>query len=117
MDFAIRADHIVKLKESKKKDKYLHLAREQKKLWNMKVTVLLTVNAALGTVSKGLVQRLEELEIRGRVEPIQTTELLRSARMLRKFLGNLRRLAVTQTPVRNHQFVLMWKNLYQEKTK
>ena len=36
-DFAIRADHRVKLKESEKKDKYLDLARELKKLWNMKV--------------------------------------------------------------------------------
>ena len=32
MDFAVLADHIVKLKERKKKDKYLDLARELKKL-------------------------------------------------------------------------------------
>ena len=31
MDFAIRADNKVKLKESGKKDKYLDLAKEQKK--------------------------------------------------------------------------------------
>ena len=31
MDFAVPADHRVKLKESKKKDKYLDLARELKK--------------------------------------------------------------------------------------
>ena len=31
MDFAIRADHKEKLKESEKKDKYLDLARELKK--------------------------------------------------------------------------------------
>ena len=40
MDFAVPADHRVKLKESKKKDKYLDLAGELKKLWNMKVTVI-----------------------------------------------------------------------------
>ena len=40
VDFAIPADYKVKLKESKKKDKYLDLARELKKLWNMKVTVI-----------------------------------------------------------------------------
>ena len=34
VDFTILADHRVKLKESKKKDKYLDLARELKK--NMK---------------------------------------------------------------------------------
>ena len=31
MDFAVLADHRIKLKESDKKDKYLHLARELKK--------------------------------------------------------------------------------------
>ena len=31
--------------------------------------------SALGTVTKGLVQGLEDLEIRGRVEAIQTTAL------------------------------------------
>ena len=32
------ADCRIKLKECEKKDKYLDLARELKKLWNMKVT-------------------------------------------------------------------------------
>ena len=52
VDFAVPADHRVKLKESEKKDKYLDLARELKKLWKMKVTVLLIVISALGTVTK-----------------------------------------------------------------
>ena len=55
MDFAVPADHRVKLKESKKKDKYLDLARELKKLWNMKVTIILIVISALGTVMKRLI--------------------------------------------------------------
>ena len=37
VDFAVPADHRIKLKESEKKNKYLDLARELKKLWNMKV--------------------------------------------------------------------------------
>ena len=40
----------VKLKESKKKDNYLDLARELKKLWNMKVSIVPIV-IALGTVT------------------------------------------------------------------
>ena len=32
--FAVPADHRIKLKECEKKDKYLNLARELKKLWN-----------------------------------------------------------------------------------
>ena len=46
------ADHRIKLKEYQKKDKYLDLARELKKLWNMKVTIIPIVIGAFGTVSK-----------------------------------------------------------------
>ena len=40
-------------------------------------------NCALGTIPKGLVKGLEELEIRGQIETIQTTVVFRSARILR----------------------------------
>ena len=86
MDFAVPDDHRVNLKEREKKDKYLNLARALKKLWNMKLTVIPIVIGALGIVTKGLVQGLEDLEITGRVEIIQTTALLRSARILRRVL-------------------------------
>ena len=70
MDFAVPADHRVKLKECEKRDKYLDLARELKKLWNMKGMIIPIVIGALGTVTKGLVQGLEDLEIRRQVETI-----------------------------------------------
>ena len=50
--FTVSADYKVKLKESKKKNKYLNFARKLKKLWNMKVTVVSIVIGALGTVTK-----------------------------------------------------------------
>ena len=68
------------------KDKYPDLARELKKLWNMKVTVIPIETGALGSVTKRLVQELEGLEMRGRVETIQTAGLLKSARILRRVL-------------------------------
>ena len=86
MDFAVPADHRVKLKENETKDKYLYLARELKKLWNMKATFIPIAVGALGSVTKGLIKGLEELEISGGVETIQTTTLLRSARILRRVL-------------------------------
>ena len=64
MDFVVPADHKV----------------------NMKVTVIPVVIGALGTVIKSLVRMLEELEIRGRGENIQTTALFRTARILRRVL-------------------------------
>ena len=77
---------IRKPKESKKKYNYLDLARELKKLWNMKVTIIPSVIGAFGTVTKGLFKGLEDLEVRGRVETIQTTALLTTARILRRVL-------------------------------
>ena len=52
----------------------------------MKVTVIPIVNGALGAISKVLVKGLEDLKIRGQVETIQTTALLRLARILRRVL-------------------------------
>ena len=58
MDFAVPTDY----KESEMRDNYLDLARELKKLWNMKVTVIPIVISALGTVIKRLVQGHEDLK-------------------------------------------------------
>ena len=82
VDLPVPADHRVKLKECEKRDKYPDLARELKKLWNMKVTIMPIGIVALGTVTKGFVQELEDLEITWRVETVGTTALLRSARIL-----------------------------------
>ena len=46
------------------------------------------VIGAFVTVTKGLLKGLEDLEIGGRVETIQTTALLRTARILRRVLEN-----------------------------
>ena len=61
----------------------------------MKVTEIPSVSGALGTVTKILVQGLDELEIRGWVDIIQTTALLRSARILRKVQETLGDLLIT----------------------
>ena len=60
MNFAVLADHRVKIKENKNRDKYSDLARELKKLWTMKVTVIPIVIGELGMIPKGLVSELEE---------------------------------------------------------
>ena len=48
--------------------------------------IILIVIYALGTITKGLILELENLEITGRLETVQTTALLRSARILRRVL-------------------------------
>ena len=62
------------------------VARELKKLWNMKVTIVPIVIGAFGTITKGLLKGLEDLEVGGRIETIEMTALLRTARMLRRVL-------------------------------
>ena len=86
VDFAVPADHRIKLKECEKRDKYIDLAGELKKIWNKKVTIIPIVIGAFGTVTKGLLKGLEDLEVGGRVETIQTTALLKTPRILRRVL-------------------------------
>ena len=76
----------VKVKINNNNNKYLDLARELKKLWNMKVTIVLIMIDAIGTITKGLLKGLEDLEVGGRVETIQTTAFLTTVRILRQVL-------------------------------
>ena len=86
VDFVVPAGHRIKLKECEKRDKYLDLARELKKLWNMKVTIIPIVICAFGTVIKGLLKGLEDFKVGDRIETIQTRALLKTARILRRVL-------------------------------
>ena len=106
VDFAISADHRIKLKECEKRDKYLDLARElKKKLWNMKVTIILIMIGAFGTVTKGLLKGLEDLEVGDH----PNNSIIENSQNTEKSPGDLRRLAITQSLVKYHQLTLMWK--------
>ena len=54
----------------------------------MKVTVIAIFIDMLDTVTKGLVQGLEDWKIRGQVETIQTTALFKCAKILRRVQEN-----------------------------
>ena len=88
VDFAVPVNHRVKTKESEKKDAFRPCQRS--KLWNMKVTVIRIVISTLETVPKSLERGMEDSGI------IQNTE---------QYPGGLKRLAVTQTPVKDHQLM------------
>ena len=107
MDFAFPANHSEKIKVSEKIDKNLDLGREKRKLWNMNMTMIPIVTGALGMIPKSLERRLEELEIGGRIETIETTTLLKLTSILRRVPKDLRRIAVTQTPVKDHTLTLV----------
>ena len=54
------------------------------------MTELPIVNGALGTILKGYIKGLDNLEIRVKVETIKTTTLLRPVRILRRVLETWR---------------------------
>ena len=68
----------------------------------MKVTIIAIVVGALGIVTKWLLKGLEDLEVGGRVETIQTTALLRTARILSRVL---------ETWVHLMSLKLQWKTI------
>ena len=77
----------------------------------MKVTIVPIVIGALGTITKALLKGLEDLEDGGRVETIQMTALLGTARILRRVLEIWGDLLSLKSPMKNHQLTLMWKTL------
>ena len=102
VNFAVPTDHRIKLKECEKKDEYLDLARELKKLLNMQVTIISIVIGVFRTVTKGLLKG---------PETIQTTTLLRTTRILRKVLETWGDLLSLKLPEKDHPSILMWKTL------
>ena len=68
----------------------------------MKVTIVPIVIGALGTVTKGLLKGLEDLEVGGRVETIKMTALLRKARTLRRVLETCCRSNSSEKPSANN---------------
>ena len=111
VDFAVPADHRINLKEYERKDKYLDLARKLKRtmenegddcancdwcFWNSKETII------KGPGGLGSWQTSGDHPNDNIIEGGQNTE---------KSPGDLRRLTVTQTPVKNHQLKMMWKTL------
>ena len=65
------------------------------------MTVIPVVIGALGIVIKGLIKRLEDLEMRGRVDTIQTTALQLEYR------EKSWKLEETQTPKGNNELTLV----------
>ena len=71
------------MKEIENIDQYLDLACEQK-MYNMRITVIPIVFGALGDIPKWLESGLNHLAIGERIVTIQTTAVLKSARIFRR---------------------------------
>ena len=69
-------------------------------IYALSLTPKTNMIGALGTIPINSIRRLEELEIEGQAETIQTTSLF--SQNTGKNPGDLRRLAVTLTPLKKH---------------
>ena len=73
----------------------------------MKVTIVSIVIGAFGTVTKGLLKGLGGHESWRTSGDHPNNRIIEDGQNTEKSPGDLRRLAVTQTPVKNHQLTLM----------
>ena len=102
MAFTVPADHLVKVKESKKRDKYLNLARNLKKKkehesdcnWHARYSHLRIAKGTGGLGNKRT--NGDNLDYR----------IIEIGQNTKKCPGNLQGLTVTQTPLKNHQIRL-----------
>ena len=110
MDFSVLAELWVILNVRKKRDQYLDLAKElKKKTMDHESDGDTNIICARGTVTKELVEGLEDMEIKGRVETIQATySIAVIGDITEKLPGVLSRLVgVTQTREKDHQLTLV----------
>ena len=66
---------------------------------------------ALGTVTKGLLKVLKDLEIKRGSGDHPNYNIIEIGQNTEKSPGDLRRLAVSQTPIKDHQLTLMGNSL------
>ena len=88
LDVAVSGDGRVKDKELEKIEKYQLLKEEVGRIWGMKtVKVIPVVIGALGAISDKFDKHTEEIGVKIRLQVIQKTALLGTARILRKVLS------------------------------
>ena len=77
----------------------------------MKVTIVPIVIGALGTVTKMIIKGPGGLGSWPKGRNYPNDNIAEDGQNTETSPGDLRRLAVIQTPVRNRQLILMWKTL------
>ena len=73
----------------------------------MKVMIVPIVIGAFGTVTKGLLKGLKDLEVSGQME----TALLKTVRILREESWKIEETCCHSNSCEKRQLTLMWKNL------
>ena len=73
----------------------------------MKGTIIVIVIGAFGTVTKGLLKELEDFEVLRLSGDHLNINIIENGQNPEKSPGDVRRLAFTHSPVKDHQLTLM----------
>ena len=111
VEFAVPADHRVKLKESEKKDKYLDLARKFKKNVKQESNDYTNCNWCSWYNHQRISEGTGRIGNKGMSGDHHIDCIIEISQNTGKSSGDLVRLAVTQTSVKDNQLRLMWKTL------
>jgi len=86
IDVAISGDRNVIKKEAEKIPKHKHLTIEIQRMWNVKPKVIPVIIGATGTISKSFRKYVSNIPGKHEVKELQKTDILGTARILRKVL-------------------------------
>ena len=101
MEFFVPVNDKEKIKENEKRDKYLNFENSpspKKQLWSIRITVI--------TIPKILDKGTEKVENRKTGGNHLNYRIVEIGHNTKKSPGDLRRLAVTQTPLKDYQLTL-----------
>ena len=108
VEFAISADYRVKLKESKNRDNYLDLASELKKNMEDEGDDDTNSNSSVPCNLQMVGRRTGGFGNKTRSGEHPSCSVVKLDQSTKKSPQDLRRVAITQTPVENHQLTLVW---------
>ena len=111
VDFAVPADHRIKLKECEKKDKYLDLARELIKTMEHEGDDYTNRDRCVLYSHQRIIKGTGGLRNKRTSRDNPNYYIIEIGQNTKKSPRDLKRLAVTQTSVKDHQLMLMWKTL------
>ena len=109
MDFTVPVDHRVKLQESEKKDKYLNLAREFLRNLERESDTSTNCNWSSWYSHERIDTRTRELGNNMTSGNHPDYCIIKIRQNSEKSPGHMKRLAVTQTPVKKHKLQLIYK--------
>ena len=111
MDFAVPANHRIKLKENKKKDKYFDLARKLKKTLEYEIDDYINCDWCFWYSHRRSILGTGGLGNKRTSRDHPNYYIIENGQNTGKSPGDLRRLAVTQIPGKDHQLTLILKTL------